>query len=191
MPIYNEKGEWVSAAIPKGEKKAKKGAKPVTKKDDKKEDIVTKEDDDKEKETSSGRTRKEINNTNRNFGKSVERTVAKLVRGNRVIGSGAIKTSIWNLVGDVQVRFDDGNQVLSLIECKGTSGITPKGDKTYTLKKSVLDQCMKEGDIVGGVGVVWLHWKNANYEADDYAIIPVSHFMRLLEFARTAGYDER
>src|SRR5688572_18171955 len=115
-------------------------------------------------------TVKDRNNRNRNFGKSVERAVADLTGGARVPASGAIKTSTWGLVGDVQVKYDEGNQVLTLIECKGTSGITPKGGKTYTLKKDVLDQATKEAESLNAMGVVWVHWKNSNYTNDDYVI---------------------
>jgi hypothetical protein len=190
MPIYNEKGEWVSAAIPKGEKKAKKGSKP-TKKDDKKKETAEKSEDDDEKEADSQRTRKEINNRNRNFGKSVERRVAELTDGHRVVASGAIKTSIWNLLGDVQVPFDDSHDTLAVIECKGTSGITPKGDKTYTLKKSVLDQMVKEADLMKAVGLVWVHWLSASYENDDYVVMRSHHFLKLLSLARQVDKDSR
>lgn len=131
--------------------------------------------------------RQKINNRNRNFGKAVERKVAELTGGDRVVASGAIKNSVWNLLGDVQVRKPDSVEVLALIECKGTSGITPKGDKTFTLKKSVLDQAKTEAEQLKAISVVWLHWLNASYESDDYAIIPADSFLKLLELAKQAG----
>lgn len=123
---------------------------------------------------------RERNNRNRTFGKGVERKVADLTGGDRVIASGAIKTSVWNLVGDVQVRDADGKRVVVLIECKGTSGITPKGDKTFILKKSVLDQATAEAKQVGALAAVWIHYKDNQYE-NDYIAIPANQFVQYVE----------
>src|SRR5687768_11153854 len=113
-------GEWYAVTLaPKGEGKKKK-------KNDKPSKTVphgaTADSNvlDELKETVTER-----NNRNRGFGKSVERNVANLLGGERVPASGAIKTSNWNLLGDVQVKYEDGKQVLAVVECKGTSGITP------------------------------------------------------------------
>lgn len=125
--------------------------------------------------------RQRQNNINRNFGKSIERNVAKLTGGERVPMSGAIKNSVHNLEGDVQVRSPDGKKVLSLIECKGTSGITPKGEKVFSLQKKFLDQMKKEGRAMHALPVLWLHWREANYTEDDYVIIPSKDFLELLE----------
>jgi hypothetical protein len=125
--------------------------------------------------------RQRQNNINRNFGKAVERNVAKLTEGSRVPMSGAIKNSVHNLEGDVQVRSPDGKRVLALIECKGTAGISPKGDKVFSLKKSVLDQMKKEGRLQHALPATWIHWKDANYTQDDYVIIPAEDFLKLLE----------
>src|SRR5690606_40126867 len=94
------------------------------------------------------------------FGKAVEKAVANLTGGTRVPMSGAIKNSVFNLEGDVNVKTRDGKKTLFLIETKGTSGITPKGDKTYTLKKSVLDQMSKEGRTAGAIPALYLHWRD-------------------------------
>lgn len=131
--------------------------------------------------------RQKINNRNRSFGKAVEKNVAKLTGGSRVPMSGAIKGSIHQLEGDVRVMFPDSVNTLALIECKGSSGITPKGDKTFTLKKSVLDQAKAEAKIQNAVAAVWVHWLSANYVQDDYVIFPASDFLRLLELAKQAG----
>lgn len=131
-------------------------------------------------------TRTEINAQNRQFGKSVERQIAKIVGGVRTPGSGAIKNSILNLEGDIRVRDAGGKRDLAVLECKGTSGITPKGDKTFTLKKSVLDQAHREADLVKAIGAVWLHWKQGEY-MDDYIIMRSSHFTRLLDYAKTGA----
>lgn len=125
--------------------------------------------------------RRKQNNINRNFGKSVERNVAKLTGGVRVPMSGAIKNTVHNLEGDVQVRSPDDKKVLALIECKGSSGITPKGEKVFSLKKSVLDQIKKEGQQQHALPVTWIHWKDANYTTDDYVILPSEDFLKLVE----------
>lgn len=128
-------------------------------------------------------TVKERNKRNRNFGKNTERTVAKLSGGQRTPMSGAIKNSNYNLTGDVEVKDASGRDFVK-IEVKGTSTITPTGDKTYTIKKSVLDQATAEAEAVGEIGLTYLHWLNANYEADDYVIFKSNHFFRLLELAK-------
>lgn len=120
--------------------------------------------------SSANPDRKEINARNRQFGKSVERNVAKLVGGERTPGSGAFKLSNRNLTGDVEVRDNAGNPIAKF-ECKGVSTITPKGDKTFTLKKSVIDQTFKEAHVAHEIPVLWIHWFENNY-IDDHVIIP-------------------
>lgn len=129
------------------------------------------------------------NNTNRNFGKAVEREVAKRTGGHRVPASGAIKNSVWNLEGDVRIVSDDGKATLVLVECKGSSAITPKGDKTFSLKKSVLDQATREADLVGTLPAVYIHWKGANYDQDDYVVIPSRHFYTIVVPALKEQYN--
>ena len=126
------------------------------------------------------RTRQEQNNINRNFGKSIERNVAKLTGGERVPASGAIKNSVFNLEGDVRVPTPDNKRVLALIECKGASGITPKGEKVFALKYSVLKQARDEGRLVNALPVVWVHWRENNYP-DDFVILPSQEFLQILE----------
>lgn len=138
----------------------------------------------------SPRDRTEQNRVNRGFGKSIEREVAKLTGGSRVPGSGAFKQSVHNLTGDVEI-FDDQGRVIMRVECKGTSAITPKGDKSFVLKKSVLDQAKKEAEATNVVGVVWVHWRDAEYKKDDYVIIPSAHFLQLVDWARTGAALER
>lgn len=120
--------------------------------------------------SSANPNRAEINNRNRQFGKAVERNVAKLVGGERTPGSGAFKQSNRNLTGDVEVR-DNAGSGLAKFECKGVSTITPKGEKTFTLKKDVIDQAFKEAHDVREIPVVWIHWFENNY-IEDHAIIP-------------------
>ena len=120
--------------------------------------------------SSANPNRKEINERNRNFGKAVERNVAKLVGGERTPGSGAFKQSNRNLTGDVEVRDNAGNG-LAKIECKGVSVLTPSGEKQFALKKSVLDQTFKEARAVNEIPVLWIHWLDNQY-IEDHAVIP-------------------
>lgn len=129
------------------------------------------------------KARAEINNRNRNFGKSIEREVAKRTGGERTPGSGAIKNSVKNLEGDVRVRDADNRRDIIVIECKGSSGLTPSGDKSFTLKKSVLEQMVNEAEIVGAIGALFIHWKHEEYDTD-FVVIRSDHFYRLVELAR-------
>jgi hypothetical protein len=124
--------------------------------------------------------RRQQNNINRNFGKSVERHVADLTGGTRVPMSGAIKNSVHNLEGDVSVRTKDGRKVLALIECKGTAGLTPKGEKVFALRHSVLQQATKEARLQKAIPATWIHWKGETYQ-NDYVIIPSEDFLLMLE----------
>lgn len=134
--------------------------------------------------------RAEINNANRKFGRKVEQAVAKMTGGDRTPLSGAAKQSNRNLTGDVEVEDALGRPMLK-IECKGTAGITPSGEKTFTLKKSVLDQMVEEADAASEIGCVWLHWKNGEYGKDDYVIVASRHFLQLLEWAKVGRGVER
>lgn len=125
--------------------------------------------------------RREINRKNRGFGKSVERNVARVLGGERVPLSGAVKSDKWTLTGDVRVTSHDGERLVAILECKGTSAITPKGDKTFTLKKSVLDQARDEAAREGAIGAVWVHWKQGKYRQDDYVILPAATFADMIE----------
>jgi hypothetical protein len=142
--------------------------------------------------------RTQQNKRNRNYGKDVERSVAKKVGGERTPGSGAFKFSNRNLTGDVQVN-DALGRGLCKIECKGVSVISAKGEKTFTLKKSVLDQAFKEADVQGEIGVVWIHFLNNNYDEDfvafmdekgDAYMIRSRHFVRLLDLAKLGAVVE-
>lgn len=138
--------------------------------------------------------RRQQNNINRNFGKSVEREVARLTGGTRVPMSGAIKNSVHNLEGDVSVRSRDEKRVLALIECKGTSGITPKGDKVFSLKFSVLEQARKEAELQHAMPMVWIHPKGENY-SKDWIVIPSELGLEIIDILKdrydveVADYD--
>lgn len=132
--------------------------------------------------------RRAQNHINRNFGKSVERKVAELTGGNRVPMSGAVKNSVMNLEGDVQVRTRDGKRVLALIECKGQS---PKDDaKSFQIKVSVLNQAKNEAALQHAIAAVWYHLKGENYDAD-WVMIPAPDFLRLLEELKEVYEIER
>ena len=128
----------------------------------------------------------ERNRRNRGFGKGVERAVANILGGQRVPLSGAVKGREWTLLGDVHVKNGRGENV-AVVECKGTSGITPKGEKTFVLKKSVLDQAQQEAESMDAVGAVWVHWRGANYRQDDYVILPSGVFIELVEMLKERG----
>jgi hypothetical protein len=141
----------------------------------------------------AGKTRKEINDRNRNFGKSVERNVAALTGGERTPMSGAVKHGSRNLTGDVEVKDLLGRDFVK-IECKGASIVTPTGDKTFTLKKSVIDQTFQEAKDAGEIGILWVHWANNQYIEDHvlvpgsngeaHAMTPARMFIELLELAK-------
>lgn len=95
-----------------------------------------------------------------------------------------------NLKGDVHVDDVEGHPFL-YVECKGTGRLTPNGEHTFTLKRSVLDQMFRESKDQSQLGVVWLHWKNANYETDDYAIIEAHHLIELVRLAKLGSRVDR
>jgi hypothetical protein len=175
MARYDENGNWLGA-VPKPESTKKTKSKPTKSK------IPTK-GVDMEAVEAKKRTRTEQNKVNRNFGKSVEYKVAELTGGERVPMSGAIKNSVFNLEGDVRVRYPNSKEILALIECKGMTSLAPKGEKSFTVKKGWLDQATAEAELQHAIGVVWLHLKGESYE-DGYAIINVKHFLKLLELAK-------
>lgn len=122
-------------------------------------------------------------------GKAVEREVATLVGGSRIPMSGAVKFGPHNLTGDVRVPDAKGRE-LAKLEVKMTGTITPSGDASYTLKRSVLQQMINEAKATGELGALWLHWKHGPY-LQDYVIIGAEDFVRLLDLAKIgAGEDD-
>lgn len=95
-----------------------------------------------------------------------------------------------NLLGDVHVADDDGHDFL-YVECKGTGRIDPKGEHTFTLKRGVLEQMFRESTTQKQIGVLWLHWKHANYLADDYAIMEARDLVELVRLAKIGSAQER
>lgn len=134
------------------------------------------------------RTRTDINNTNRQRGKNAERAVAKLTGGQVVPLSGAAKYSNKNLLMDVQVRDIEQTRDIIGIECKASSVITAKGDRSFTLKKSVLDQMVQESDTMKMIGALFVHFVSLRFIEDDYVIQSSKDFLDLVELARW-GYS--
>jgi len=216
MANYDEEGNVVISPLvkaprkPKADKPAKKGGgklpppirilgAPVAKETISEvlaevESIIKSDAPDEAKAEATRRSKR-----NRGFGKAVENAVATMYNGDVVPASGAIKTSVWNLLGDVQIRADKAldNQPFVVVECKGTSGITPAGDKTFTMKRSVVDQMVREAKSMkapgGGrvIGALYVHWKNANYQTDDYVLLSSDDFGYLLDLAKTGHKASR
>jgi hypothetical protein len=144
--------------------------------------------EESEKQT---RTRKQINSRNRRAGKATERKVAQLLGGTVIPLSGSIKDSVHNLEGDVTVRNVNGEREILKVECKTTSTITPKGDRTFTLKKSVLDQMKAEAEKAGSLGLLYIHWNGKSYENDDYVVWTSAHAVEAVRLMRLgAEYED-
>lgn len=136
--------------------------------------------------------RRRINNTNRQRGKATEREVAKRLGGHVVPLSGAVKNSVHNLEGDVQVRDADERETIILVECKNSSIITPTGDRSFTVKKSVVEQAIDEAESAGAIGILRVHWHALKYE-EDIGIIKFGprHLEELVRLARLGKKYER
>lgn len=105
-------------------------------------------------------------------------------------GSGAFKLSNKNLKGDIHVSDADGHNFL-YVECKGTGRLSPAGEHSFTLKRSVLEQMFRESTDQRQIGAVWIHWKHANYLADDFAILEARHFAELVRLAKLGARIDR
>lgn len=120
----------------------------------------------------------------------MEYQVSKILGGERVPGSGAFKQSNKNLKGDIHVSDVDGHPFF-YVECKGTGTLTPKGEHSFTLKRSVLEQMFRESTDQRQIGAVWIHWKHANYLAEDFAILEARHFAELVRLAKLGARIDR
>jgi len=136
--------------------------------------------------------RKRINNRNRARGKATEREVAKRVGGHVVPLSGAVKNSVMNLEGDVRVRDESGKEDIVVIECKNSSTITPTGDRSFTIKKDVVEQMIDEAELSGCIGILRVHWHALKYE-EDIGIIRFGprHLEELIRLAKLGKTYER
>lgn len=118
----------------------------------------------------------------KDVGKRTESAIAKRVEGTRVPMSGAVKNSVHNLAGDVTVNDDKGTPFL-LFEIKASGVINTKGDKVYTLAKSVLQQMYTEAKTQQQLGAFRLHFLNDSYE-EDWVIMRGDDFERILKLAK-------
>jgi hypothetical protein len=164
-------------SVPKPEKKSKTKSKSPPSKTIDMDEVIKKEE------------RRKQNNLNRQFGKATERAVAKQVGGERTPMSGAIKHSNRNLTGDIEVKDAGGRDFLK-IEVKATSTIDVKGDKMFTVRRSVLEQANKEAEEAGEIGCVVFHFKNDSHE-NNYYIWGAKHAVRIIELAKLGALVER
>lgn len=119
--------------------------------------------------------------TPRDVGNRAERTVAKYMDGQRVVGSGAYKHSNKNLLGDVDVRVN--NRDYLKIEVKTTGRTHPSKGMYYTVTSAVLNQMKREAEQYKQLGCLWIHFKGASPSAD-YVIFPEWHAIQYFQKAR-------
>ncbi len=112
-------------------------------------------------------------------GDRVERLVANELGEKRTVGSGAFKNTNKNLTGDIDVRDNEGKEFIKL-EVKYSGAVNTKGEKSYVLTTTVLDQMEKEAHDAGELGALVLQYKGGKR----YAIIPFADFTSLLELAK-------
>lgn len=135
------------------------------------------------KESQTGRENKKKGGLGpRKSGDRVERMVAKQTGGQRNIGSGAFKNTNKNLEGDVDIPDADGRPLVKL-EVKASGVISAKGERTYALSKSVLDQMVREAEMNKEIGALWLHFKGQTLE-EGYLIMQARDWLRFLELAK-------
>jgi len=118
--------------------------------------------------------------TPRDVGNRAERTVAKYMDGQRVVGSGAYKHSNKNLLGDVDVRVN--NRDYLKIEVKTTGRTHPSKGMYYTVTSAVLKQMQNEAEQYHQLGCLWLHFKGST-PSMDFVIFPEHHGIRYFQKA--------
>jgi hypothetical protein len=102
--------------------------------------------------------RRQQNHINRQAGKRAEQRVAKDLGGERTPLSGAVKYSNRNLTGDVEVRNAKGRDFMK-IEVKNTAQFTASGEKSFTIKLPVIEQCLKEAHEAHEIAAVAFTFK--------------------------------
>ncbi len=127
--------------------------------------------------------RRQTNKRNKSRGSAAERKIANITGGDRVPLSGAIKRGPYDLTGDVSIKRNNSTRELIKLEVKTSASVTPKGDRVYSLKKSVLDQAAREAAEVGSIGALWIHWNNLGHE-QDYIVMEERHFEELIHLAK-------
>jgi hypothetical protein len=115
-------------------------------------------------------------------GNRVEKIVARNLGGERTIGSGAFKNTNHNLTGDVEV-YDNEKQPFIKLEVKASGAITATGEKSFVMKRSVLDQMVQEADDAHELGAMFLHFKGQSVE-DGFVIMVNRHWKEILELAK-------
>lgn len=134
--------------------------------------------------------RKRINKGNKKRGSDSERAIAKYLGGRRVPLSGAIKKGPYDLTGDVQVMHLNGARELLKLEVKTTSSVSPKGERSFVLKRSVLDQAEREAEEAGSIGALWIRWSGGALQKD-HVVMSAAHFAELVELARLGAELEK
>lgn len=124
-------------------------------------------------------TKKRGGTSPRAKGDRVERLVAKDLGEQRTVGSGAFKYSNKNLTGDIDVRDNEGRDFVKL-EVKYSGQVNAKGEKSYVLTTSVLDQMEKEAHDAGELGALVLQYKGGKR----YAIMTFEDFQKIIELAK-------
>lgn len=119
-------------------------------------------------------------------GNRVERIVAKELGEKRTVGSGAFKNTNKNLTGDIDVRDNEGQEFVKL-EVKYSGIVNTKGEKTYPLTTTVLDQMEKEAHDAGELGALVLQFRGGRR----YAILSFDDFHNLLELAKLGRTQQK
>jgi hypothetical protein len=115
-------------------------------------------------------------------GNRVEKLVARNLGGERTIGSGAFKNTNHNLTGDVEV-YDNEKRPFIKLEVKASGLLTAAGEKSFVMKRSVLDQMVKEADDAHELGALFLHFKGQSVD-DGFIVMSNKHFKELVELAK-------
>lgn len=123
----------------------------------------------------------------RQSGTRVEKLVARKLGGERTVGSGAFKNTNRNLEGDVEI-YDDQKRAMVKLEVKMSGAVTASGEKSYTIKKSELQQMQREADNAKELGALVFHFKGESIE-NAWAVVSIKTLEKFIEdakFARTS-----
>lgn len=134
---------------------------------------------------------RERNNQNRARGKAAERSVAKLTGGEVVPLSGAAKYSSKNLLMDVQVKDAAKIRDLIAIEVKCTGNITPSGDRSFSMKQSVVKQMLQESAQMDMIGALFIHFVGMRFAEDDLVVQSGGDFIKTVDYARWGATVQR
>ena len=118
----------------------------------------------------------------RQSGNRVEKLVARNLGGERTVGSGAFKNTNHNLTGDMEI-YDNEKAPFIKFEVKASGALSAAGEKSFVMKKDVLDQMVKEAKDAGELGALFLHFKGQSIE-DGYVIMQNKDWKEYLELAK-------